>query len=115
VASAGQALVQSLCGHLDQLQDTLTQLQASPAPDVSEAVATLGQISTDLQTDAQQLSGQGQGDLAAVATGVSTAADTLAMVLQEQGNVPAAWQAGIAAVSAALQQAPAEMCGTAST
>jgi hypothetical protein len=110
LVSVGQEVAESLCANLSSLEDTLADLQASPAPDVSDAADTLEQISEDLQANADQLSGEGQQPLADIASGIAVAADSLRNALQEQGTVPAAWEAGISAVALALQQIPPEVC-----
>jgi hypothetical protein len=110
LVSVGQEVAQSLCANLASLQDTLASLQTSPPPDVNDAADQLEQLGDDLRANADALTGEGQQQLATVASGIATAADALRDVLKEQGTVPAAWEAGIGAVSLALQQIPPEVC-----
>jgi ABC-type transporter Mla subunit MlaD len=110
LVSVGQEVAQSLCDNLNSLQSTLASLQTSPPPDVSDAADQLEQLGDDLRANANTLTGEGQQQLATVATAIATATDALRDVVKEQGTVPAAWEAGISAVSLALQQIPPEVC-----
>jgi hypothetical protein len=110
LVSVGQEVAQSLCDNLKSLQSTLASLQTSPPPDVSDAADQLEQLGDDLRANANTLTSEGQQQLATVATAIASATDALRDVVKEQGTVPAAWEAGISAVSLALQQIPPEVC-----
>jgi hypothetical protein len=99
-----------MCGQLDDLEQTLAGLEASPAPDPAEISAQLTQLSGDLQESAQQLSADGEDALASFATAAATAIDGLQAEIEATGSISDEQQTAIDAVQFALQQLPPGAC-----
>jgi phage shock protein A len=110
VQSALSEAVTIMCGQLDDLEQTLAGLEASPAPDPAEISAQLTQLSGDLQESAQQLSADGEDALASFATAAATAIDGLQAEIEATGSISDEQQTAIDAVQFALQQLPPGAC-----
>jgi hypothetical protein len=92
------------------LQEGLAQLQASPTPDMASVSSTLTSVSSNLRSDAGQLTSAGHSDLAAFATNAATAVDALNAQLAGASVPPSGMETAIGAVSTILQQLPASLC-----
>src|SRR5439155_12315236 len=72
VSTGVQQIAQQLCDHLTDVRTGLSQLQASPSPDLTTATNTLANIGSKLRDDAQMLQANGQPQLAALASQMAT-------------------------------------------
>jgi replicative DNA helicase len=70
----------------------------------------LSNVSTQLQSDQQQLQVGGQPQLAAVVQSVVTAVNTLDQSILQNGTLTSGISTGLAIVSGALQQIPTSLC-----
>jgi hypothetical protein len=101
---------QTLCQHLADLQQRVNEVQASPTMDAAQVKSALSKVSSDLQSDQQQLQSAGQAQLASVVQGVATAVNTLVQSIPSSGSLPSGIATGLAIVTGALQQIPPSIC-----
>jgi len=100
----------AFCQHLVDLEQTISQVQASPGQAASQVHASLSNAASQLQSDQQQMQAAGQPQLAAVIQSVVTALTTLDQSIPQSGKLPSGISTGLAIVSAAIQQVPAGLC-----
>jgi len=103
-------LQQSFCQHLGDLDQTLSNIQASPSQTASQVKASLSNVGSELQADQQQLQSAGQAALASVVQSVVTAVDTLDQSIPQNGPLPSGIATGLAIVTGAIQQIPPTVC-----
>jgi hypothetical protein len=112
ISSAAAQAQKLLCAHLGDLQAVLTELQASPSPNLEDVTSKLQSVSTNLNSDATQLDNAGLTDAAAFARSAASAVDTLRTAVERSGNVPEMVRTAAAAASTILGQLPAGVCAS---
>ena len=95
---------------MSALEQTISQVQASPSEAASQVQTALTDAATQLQSDQQQLQAAGQSQLAAIIQLVITAANNAAIQVPTSGSLPSGTAQALATVSAAIQQIPSSLC-----
>jgi hypothetical protein len=109
-SSLPASVQQSLCQHVAQLRQTVSQVQASPAQAAAQVHTSLNNASSQLKSDVQQLQTNGQAQLAQAVQRVATAVDALNASIPQSGNLPSGIQSAMVVVTGALQQIPLGAC-----